>query len=415
MSPTARVGRFDRRRGAATVEFAVSMLVFIPALLYSIFLADTLFFQLKAQEITAAAAWDLTGRTLHDYSSSFDHASKYTAAASATQSAVEKRYKGLDAWANEGGGGASSSDLVGAGAKGSLKNGSVSCKLDASVGGGSGDISPLPSIDPSSAAFAGVKLHTGGFVRCQAEVESQNWFLGTGKPSQHFMDGPTWLGQVALYDATAIGKISLCGVGTASGGSCGTGTASFGIMTDDWGLAADGTSNGSDSHTHWADGSQNTDTDFYDSSSNSMDFYRVGKEVYENSVPTGGLGALGVPAVSGLTYNRAVQLAEAGYATGGSYAEIGELALIDVAYGAFLLNERSPVTDKPGGGGGASGDPAMLKDTPNNLQQIEHGEQSPQYSDTWPFYLKANSSIAPLTGNAYYKAWRARTENYLGM
>ncbi|MHB1843475.1 MAG: hypothetical protein ACYCWW_01395 [Deltaproteobacteria bacterium] len=402
-------------RGSAIVEFAISLVVFIPALLYSVFLCDTLFFQLKAQEITAAAAWDFTGRTLHDYSTSFNHVGANATAQSAMQKSIQKRYKGLDAWANESGAGSSSAYYVGAGARGQLKPSSVSCTPDNSMGGGGGVTNMF---DPTSIAVAGQKLHTGGFVRCQVEVDSQNWYLNRGAQAQHFMDGPGWIGKTDLYDSVALGTISLCGVGTASSNSCGTKTAAFGITTDDWGLAADGIKNGTDSHTHWTDGNEN-DLDFYSQAKNSTDFYNVGKEVYEQSVPTGAAAsALGASGLAGmLSYNRAIQAVEAQYVTG-SYAEMGELIANDSAFGAFLLTERSSL-DKVTGKTGLASDPAAL-DSTSQTSVMEHGEhdgvsgEGPQYSDTWPYYIQAGSS-APLSGNAYRKRWVTRTDNYLGM
>ncbi len=47
-----------RRRGAAAVEMAISMLLIIPLVLYTIFLEDMLSYRLENQEPTIVAAWD---------------------------------------------------------------------------------------------------------------------------------------------------------------------------------------------------------------------------------------------------------------------------------------------------------------------------------------------------------------------
>lgn len=52
--------RFRRQRGAATVELALSMLVFIPIFLYAIFLNDMLGYRLDLQEGVLSTGWDFT-------------------------------------------------------------------------------------------------------------------------------------------------------------------------------------------------------------------------------------------------------------------------------------------------------------------------------------------------------------------
>ncbi|HEY0093945.1 MAG TPA: hypothetical protein VGB96_06455, partial [Archangium sp.] len=52
-------------RGAAAVEMALSMLVFVPIFLYALFLDDLLRYSLDAQEAALSTVWDFT---VQDYS-----------------------------------------------------------------------------------------------------------------------------------------------------------------------------------------------------------------------------------------------------------------------------------------------------------------------------------------------------------
>jgi hypothetical protein len=58
--PLRRSRRGALRRGAATVELALSMIAFIPIFLYALFLDDLLRFGLDAQEAALSTVWDLT-------------------------------------------------------------------------------------------------------------------------------------------------------------------------------------------------------------------------------------------------------------------------------------------------------------------------------------------------------------------
>lgn len=51
-----------RQRGGATVEMAVLMVVFVPLVLYAMFLSDAMFHQLEVQETVVGTLWDLSTR-----------------------------------------------------------------------------------------------------------------------------------------------------------------------------------------------------------------------------------------------------------------------------------------------------------------------------------------------------------------
>lgn len=55
-----KVTRSRRARGAAAVELALSMIVFIPVFMYAIFLDDLLRYSLDVQEATVSTVWDFT-------------------------------------------------------------------------------------------------------------------------------------------------------------------------------------------------------------------------------------------------------------------------------------------------------------------------------------------------------------------
>ncbi len=376
--------RRPARRGSAMVELALFMTVLVPVIMYSGYLVDALFFSLKAQEAMSAAAWDMTGRLLHDYcpgnesSCAYDHPGKYFNAFNTVGSWEKGRYLGLDVWPADATGSALTA-LAGTGAKGFLSGQEVWCgTLGSGVSDPVGDIiSKVPSLGSPSPATA---LHQGGLITCQAQATVQNYYLGN-KPSTSTTIGPE---QQTLWPS--VGDITVCGAGGASGGSCPTQTT-FVTYTDDWGLAEDGTGSGTPAWENWPDDSQSN-----------YEFGRLGKTVFES------------------TYPSYLQTAEAADETcfqsccETMLGPVDDIVLLDkefamsTPYNAFNLAEMNEQKDGVGNASldNQSYDPVDNYEGGNNIQQ-------PSY--TWPMeHYKAG----PIAADANKGAWSARNNDYLG-
>ena len=360
------------------VEFVLATTFMVPVLLYGNYLSDALFAGLKAQEATAAAAWDFSGRLLHDYDS-FNHAGKYSAAATDEQSQTTANYQGLDAWAvlhdHQ-----HPTEQVGVSAKSTLI--ATSGKV-CSQGGYSGIDNPsnLGDLPVVGAELAGLtnKLHGAGsggdgFVRCQTQVKVTNWLFGQATHQGEILRSKMW-------PSSLLGSITLCGVGTASGSACASTGQAFALYTDDWGLSQDGNANSDDTHTNFPDENQAI----------SKHFASLGTEVFESEAP--------VP------YPKALQIAEG---AGSIVTLVDPIPLLDVEYdslmsgraqGLFNLAERRTADST-----------IMTMNTPfDSANQCEGSFPQPSY--TAPVKHWAAGSIP---ANAYYNSWHARTGYYLG-
>lgn len=241
--------------GSSTVEFMLFLVVFIPIILYSLYITDALFDWLKAQEAAGAAAWEFSGELLHDYSGGYAHATKYSAAVSAVRTRLKARYTGLDGWDTAG-----PSKRVTPATSASLK--SLDCQTLTSIK------EPLESASAAFPSGLGAKLHTGGMVQCQSSVDILNVYFG-GKPIEHYMDQPSqhwWStagGAVPLYSSRMLSAMTLCGVGTPRGGCSGNGSG-FTLLTDDWGLEEDSGGGASttddDLASNWPDDTSGSDS-----------------------------------------------------------------------------------------------------------------------------------------------------------
>src|SRR4051812_40177141 len=89
-----------RPRGASTVEFALSLLLLLPALFYAIWVGENFHVGLKAQEAEIAAMWDATAYRVHDYRNGTGAASRLDGIAAATQFEMTAALKDLDSTAD---------------------------------------------------------------------------------------------------------------------------------------------------------------------------------------------------------------------------------------------------------------------------------------------------------------------------
>ncbi|HUB06953.1 MAG TPA: hypothetical protein VMB50_08130, partial [Myxococcales bacterium] len=164
------------------IELSITVAVFVvPVMLYSNYISEALWYGLKAQEATSAAAWSFSGRLLHDYQN-YNHMTKYSAAAISVRKEINGLYKGLDAWAVAGEN-KTTSGSQGIAVKAQLMASSVcdpvtnpSNVTDPSDLSKSSD--PLIILGKSQMSTVGKDLHTGGLIACQTQVQVTNWLLG---------------------------------------------------------------------------------------------------------------------------------------------------------------------------------------------------------------------------------------------
>ncbi|MHB8416701.1 MAG: hypothetical protein ACYDCL_01405 [Myxococcales bacterium] len=367
-----------RRHGQSIVELAICMMVLIPIILYALFATDFFLVRLRAQQMANAAVWDLTGRLTHDYDTVSNNSgnSVVTSKASAAASAVQSLFgQGLDPWAgassSSGSSGSSSSAaMVGPAAKGTLK--SVTCgPSTASVS----NASTLPGVSLPFGAILG-PFQTNGLVQCQAQIELTNSLWGNGTPQ--YLDSQVG---TPLYRSSAQ-TIEMCGVGTASSGSCGSKTNMV-LYVDDWALSQDGT----DAHTTYPDGTPSTDNPH---------FYNVANAVYLESY---GGGLLGSIASGGPVLELAAITALMAKDSLTEQYELPIAVLPDTQYANYFTSYH----------GETSGEgPSDSDDT--NLTGTEGGTQN---FDTWPY---DNAKSDPIAASAYKTSWSAQdTTTYMGL
>jgi hypothetical protein len=89
------MGGMARQRGAAIVELALVLPLFVGLLLFGVFLTDLLRLRLKLQEAARAAAWELTAHPLTDYAHQ-KNAAAFARARASVLDEVARRYADLD-------------------------------------------------------------------------------------------------------------------------------------------------------------------------------------------------------------------------------------------------------------------------------------------------------------------------------
>jgi len=356
--------------GSSTVEFMLFLFVFIPILLYALYITDALFDWLKAQEAVGVAAWEFSGELLHDYTS-YDHTSKYATAIS-NVSKVKTRYQGLDGWNSSAG-----SKRVTPATSGQLQD--LTCKQVSTP------TEPLAG-SAATAAFPmglGSKLHTGGMIQCQSSVSIANVYFG-GKPIQDYEDQSSkgWGSKVALYSSRMLKPLILCGVGTPTSGGCSTKTG-FTLLTDDWGLGEDQESS--------TNNDQNTNEP--DQSKVNAHFDGVGKAVYaaldtgQNPVWSSVDSVVDPPG------------------SGGPLSPMGPT--LDTKFMQFLLAYEGETSSGPGTG-------PTIKSS-SSITYCEENSSYDQTSETFPMH---HSKISPQTSdNATYNVDHGdpRTNKYLAL
>ncbi|MCE9672741.1 pilus assembly protein [Myxococcus stipitatus] len=83
------------RRGAATVEFALSVPVLVMILMFSMYLTELVRAKLKLQEMARYAVWEMTSYTLSDFANG-DHDAAFEDARKEASDELLERYKDMD-------------------------------------------------------------------------------------------------------------------------------------------------------------------------------------------------------------------------------------------------------------------------------------------------------------------------------
>ena len=82
-------------QGSSLVEFSISTTLFVPVLLYSMYLQDVIPIKLKVQEAARYIAWEFTAFKQHDYGNS-SNATMFNNARNAIKSEASTRYSNLN-------------------------------------------------------------------------------------------------------------------------------------------------------------------------------------------------------------------------------------------------------------------------------------------------------------------------------
>ncbi|NMO14184.1 hypothetical protein HPC49_19345 [Pyxidicoccus fallax] len=216
-----------RARGAATVEFAVSLLVLIPVLLYAIYAGELFLAGTRAQEAEITAGWDLTAYRMHDYlgGDTGGPGGEGEDSGAATRRRViqtvpprlEQELKGLDSYHRNASTREGRRMLL---SEQSLRR--LGCQPFNVEGG---DRYPLRTFEgiPNGVRHY---LHRGSYMACRAEVGFRSPYM-PGTMREGFMS------RVDLLPERLRNGFTMCGVGRSLRGCDGAG---FLILTDDWGL-----------------------------------------------------------------------------------------------------------------------------------------------------------------------------------
>ncbi|AGC47362.1 hypothetical protein MYSTI_06089 [Myxococcus stipitatus DSM 14675] len=224
------------RRGAAAVELAVSLMLFVPVLLYSIYAGEAFLAATRAQEAELTAAWDVTAYLGHDYATRAragdsldpDRALEVRRqVASVTGPRVMKGLPALDSFLREGVAPprrrmvVSEQELV-----------DVRCEPVDARDYRDGALLTFEGMSSGVRAY----LHRGGYTACRARVRFRSPFMPGGL--REGFHAKVDLVPAALREGfwvCGMGR-SLQGCGPAGVGSADTEDPGFVVLMDDWAL-----------------------------------------------------------------------------------------------------------------------------------------------------------------------------------
>jgi hypothetical protein len=199
------------KRGQATVEMALGLLVFITVVAFGIHFAEVTFLSMKVTEAAGSAFYDTTAGHMHSVMFNYDTGSaRRNAELSATT-----RYAGWDGRQAAAAGPPGVQDVFTV-----ARNMQVRCP--------SGGAPIFPALPPATAMYWG----NWGGENCSATAD-----MAAINFPERFMDQGGGFFTVQNYNPPSL---HICAAGRALGGDC---TGGFSSMLDDWGLANTATEN----------------------------------------------------------------------------------------------------------------------------------------------------------------------------
>lgn len=199
------------RRGQATVELALSMLVFVTVLAFGIHFAEISYLSMRVQQAAAFAIYDLTGQRAHERGSDMRRTSTIAGLAS---SETRRRFRDFEALS---GGDHNAAPVTHVFTR--IDNMDITCRNETSISYET-SVPVLGLLTPNP--FDGSR----GGVRCTAQATVNI----TPAFPRNFFDGE-WGFRTANYAGSRT-SYQVCATPRASNGQCGD----FGILTGDFSL-----------------------------------------------------------------------------------------------------------------------------------------------------------------------------------
>jgi hypothetical protein len=193
------------KRGQATVEMALGLLVFITVVAFGIHFAEVTFLSMKVTEAAGSAFYDTTAGQMHSIMFNYDT----TSARQNAERSATARYAGFDGRQAASGGPPGIQDVFTV-----ASNMRVRCPS-----GGAPIFPPLP---PATAMYWG----NWGGENCSSSAD-----MATIHFPERFLDQGGGFFTTQNYNPPSL---HMCAAGRALGGTCSGG---FSSMLDDWGLA----------------------------------------------------------------------------------------------------------------------------------------------------------------------------------
>lgn len=244
-------------KGASTVEFALSLLIFIPLALYGAFAGEVFQAGFRAQEAEQSAGWDITAYKMHDYAKPFpgddmiddpspsdgDELPSFAGYADPTYQvtpADQSLYTGAANLAAM----RVRDDFRAQGLMAGKRGAAGTVVMEDSAAGLNCRLLPVPAWDPAAVTFGAVPastvmyLHRGGYVGCTAQTHFVNDVLARGYATE--------FAKAELFKPVSF-DIRACGLGTGVQGCKGRRFNGFVVLTNDWALDNPATHSGAGS------------------------------------------------------------------------------------------------------------------------------------------------------------------------
>ncbi len=198
------------RRGQATVELALSLILFIVIIAGGIHFAELGMLAVKATEASSAALWDVSGRLPHAYDDDKLQV-RHSQAASQAQERIAEQYENYDG-----------RESVSGPAPSLVFTRAGRMTVECSEAGN--DIFDQMEMGPLGGVYFERNSHNG--VQCRASATAS---IIPGQAPQSVFENEGWLKGPVLENS----QITFCGVGRAWGGRCNQGTP---MLVGEWAL-----------------------------------------------------------------------------------------------------------------------------------------------------------------------------------